>query len=387
MARATLDERISKFVENQITDIHHLDFGYGYPLVLRLEREEYDWVKEPCVEIEVDKKLPVRFARIDGKVELSSTNLKTLAVLPNHVEGLDVSYASLTRFTDCPRFVHGDFDCSYNHLTSMEGCPSLVEGNFVCYGNDKAFFESEVRSHCVVYGEVLNNKFRAEEKLAAAREKQREYELYVAEVLGLDREQTTMKCIRRMGQVWVMGNRAGEPVQATVNTKYLQDGGLPFYIREFNGSIAVEGASALTTFRYFPPRVISLDVRGQQLSSLRGMPEVEVDLLLDGNQLTSLEGCPHLLEGDFHCDDNQLTTLEGAPQVVGGSVWCSGRTLTTLKGGPAMVGGDYWCDSTGVTTLEGFPKYVGGKLDCHDCARPFTEEEVRQHCTAKEVII
>ena len=78
---------------------------------------------------------------VDGYVDLSGKNLKSLPIKFKEVGDFYCSNSQLTSLKYCPETVGGGFYCSNNHLTSLEYCPGTVGGDFWCSYNQITNFD------------------------------------------------------------------------------------------------------------------------------------------------------------------------------------------------------------------------------------------------------
>ena len=125
-----------------------------------------------------------------------------------------------------------------------------------------------------------------------------------------------------------------------------------------------------------------------QLTSLRGCPQVvKKSFYCNSNELTSLEGAPIEVGRSFLCFGNKLTSLEGSPENVDGDFICTFNKLTTLEGAPKEVSGDFLCHNNKLTSLKGSPNKVEGCFNCINNTTKFTEDDVKNVCIVKNIIV
>ncbi len=87
------------------------------------------------------KSIPIKFKEVGGDFYCYSNNL-TLEYCPETVGGhFNCSDNQLTSLKYCPKTVGGDFSCSENQLTSLEYCPETVGGHFNCGYNQLTNFD------------------------------------------------------------------------------------------------------------------------------------------------------------------------------------------------------------------------------------------------------
>jgi len=112
-------------------------------------------VKDRFVNIDLTK-LPLRFGKVSGKMDISFTNLTSLSGAPREVGGNFSCYNNrLTSLEGSPISVGGDFSCSNNKLTSLKGSPISVGGDFYCNYNELKTLEGisqEIRGRLIDCG-------------------------------------------------------------------------------------------------------------------------------------------------------------------------------------------------------------------------------------------
>ena len=130
------------------------------------------------------------------------------------------------------------------------------------------------------------------------------------------------------------------------------------------------------------------DCSYNNLTSLKGSPkEVDGDFDCGSNKLITLEGAPKEVSGSFDCCSNKLTSLEGSPREVKGFFDCSYNQLTSLKGSPKKVGGFFACGHNSLRDLKGSPNKVEGCFNCIKNTTKFTEDDVKNVCIVKDIIV
>jgi hypothetical protein len=88
---------------------------------------------------------------IGGYFECSYNKLISLEGCPKEVGGnFNCAANKLTSLKGCPIIVNGYFNCAANNLASLKGCPKEVGGNFRCCNNSRQFYNSDIKSICIV---------------------------------------------------------------------------------------------------------------------------------------------------------------------------------------------------------------------------------------------
>ena len=88
--------------------------------------------------------ISVKFGRVGGNFDCSSSGLEDLIGCPTYVGGNFVcnNNKGVTDLTGCPSEIVGNFDCSHNELISLDGCAVIVGGHFDCSYNKLSSLES-----------------------------------------------------------------------------------------------------------------------------------------------------------------------------------------------------------------------------------------------------
>ena len=97
-----------------------------------------------------------------------------------------------------------------------------------------------------------------------------------------------------------------------------------------------------------------------------GSIDVDGNVNLSGLRLRKLPLKFNKVNGNFNCSYNKLTSLEGSPKEVGRGFDCSYNKLVSLK----------WA-----------PKKAGEYFYCTDNIIEFNEEQVREACNVKGLIV
>ncbi len=88
------------------------------------------------------KSLPIKFKEVSGIFYCDNNQLTSLRGCPRTVGGdFYCNHNQLASLKYCPETVGGHFYCSNNQLTSLEGCPKTVSGGFWCYDNQITNFD------------------------------------------------------------------------------------------------------------------------------------------------------------------------------------------------------------------------------------------------------
>ena len=129
------------------------------------------------------------------------------------------------------------------------------------------------------------------------------------------------------------------------------------------------------------------EILSRATKNVDGSYDIDSDVDLSDMGLTKIPVKFNKVNGNFYCYFNKLTSLENAPNEISGAFWCYNNQLTTLEGAPKKVGSNFWCYNNKLTSLEGAPKEVGRSFWCYHNDKKFTEEEVREVCDVKGVIV
>jgi hypothetical protein len=83
------------------------------------------------------EKIPLRFGRINGSLNVVSCKLKSLDGSPHTIEEHFYCYDNeIKDLIGGPKFVGGMYHCYNNKLTSLEGAPETVGDSFSCGSNN-----------------------------------------------------------------------------------------------------------------------------------------------------------------------------------------------------------------------------------------------------------
>ena len=112
-------------------------------------------VRDRFINIDLTK-LPLRFGKVSGKMQISFTKLTSLSGAPREVGGnFYCNNNKLTSLEGSPISVGGHFYCSNNKLTSLKGSPVSVGGGFFCNYNELTTLEGisqEIRGRLIDCG-------------------------------------------------------------------------------------------------------------------------------------------------------------------------------------------------------------------------------------------
>ena len=192
----------------------------------------------------------------------------------------------------------------------------------------------------------------------------------------------------------ILSRKLYNPTTAIYN--WLDEHEIKNYTLNDKGEVDVDGGVDLRKkgLKEFPSFIQFGVVKGffdcsyNNLTSLKGSPkEVDGDFDCGSNKLITLEGAPKEVSGSFDCCSNKLTSLEGSPREVKGFFDCSYNQLTSLKGSPKKVGGFFACGHNSLRDLKGSPNKVEGCFNCIKNTTKFTEDDVKNVCIVKDIIV
>jgi hypothetical protein len=312
--------------------------GEGVPVNLIHNRMTFDeewltnkfgtnWNKNPDGSIDVKgevnfrglelSKIPIKFGKVDGLCNFSSTHLKSLV--------------------GCPREITGDCLLGDNEFTSLEGAPQKVGGRFELDGCRQL---KTLKGGPVEVGGSYTVRQTSITDLEGMPRVVSSFDASGCHLFSL--KGGPEKCLKMFT---VCHNRL----------KSLE--GAPL---EVGGLFSIYN-NELTTMQGCPQKVGGVFASMNQLVSLEGMPAVvpgEIDVGF--NSLQSLKGCPGKV-GYMVAVHNHLTTLEGGPEEVARDFDVSNNQLTNLVGCPQKVGEDFIARRNKITSTKGLPG--GMKVD------------------------
>ena len=268
---------------------------------------------------------------IDGTLNLRGLELGSIPIKFGKVKGnCDLSSTQLTRLSGAPQEVTGNFLCVGNKLTSLEGGPVRVGGNYDASSNPG-----------------LVSLTGAPETLGGALllmgSKLKSLEGCPRQVQSLDVSGCGLKSLKggpeKVFRMFLVSRNALTSLE-----------GAPLEV----GDVFSIYNNQLTSMVGCPQKVKSIFASMNEIATLEGVPAyVPGEFDFGYNSLTSLKGAPRIV-GNMSVVHNDLTTLAGGPEQVTGDFDVSNNKLASLVGSP-KVAGEFTARNNKITSNEGLP--------------------------------